>query len=222
MEEWLDCLKRARLLGSLGEEVLRRKLLPLATERQYAAGEALLHPQQAQEQLGIILEGRVQILQLFPSGASSLMAVLWPGGLLGIDPVFTHTQASPYYAIASEPTRVLYLPAAPLTRPDPLTPEEYLTVMRQALLILSHDNMKKHYQLTILSQHGLRQRILAYLSMQATRRKSSSFCIPFSREELACYLCVNRSALSHELRRMEKDGLKKKQKNRFTLLTPPE
>lgn len=47
MEEWLDCLKRDRLLGSLGEEVLRRKLLPLATERQYAAGEALLHPQQA-------------------------------------------------------------------------------------------------------------------------------------------------------------------------------
>ena len=94
--------------------------------------------------------------------------------------------------------------------------------MRQALLILSHDNMKKHYQLTILSQHGLRQRILAYLSMQATRRKSSSFSIPFSREELACYLCVNRSALSHELRRMEKDGLIRFRKNRFTLLTPPE
>lgn len=97
-----------------------------------------------------------------------------------------------------------------------------MAVMRQALLILSHDNMKKHYRLTILSQRGLRQRVLACLSMQATRRKSASFSIPFSWEELASYLCVNRSALSHELRQMEQDGLIRFRKNRFTLLTPPE
>lgn len=221
-EEWLETLKRDRLFGSLGEEALRHKLLPLAAERHYAAGEVLLRPQQTEERLGLILEGRVQILQLFPSGASSLMAVLRPGGLLGVDLVFTRTLASPYHAVASEDTRVLYLPAAPLTRPGPLTPEECMAVMRQALLILSHDNMKKHYRLTILSQRGLRQRVLAYLSMQATRRKRASFSIPFSREELASYLCVNRSALSHELRQMEQDGLIRFRKNRFTLLTPPE
>lgn len=222
MAEWLEYLKRDRLLGSLGEETLRRKLLPLAAERCYTAEEELLRPQQTENRLGLILEGRVQILQLFPSGASSLMAVLRQGGLLGVDLVFTRTLSSPYHAVASEDTRVLYLPAAPLTRPDPLTPEECLAVMRRALMILSHDNMKKHYRLTILSQRGLRQRVLAYLSMQAARRKSASFSIPFSREELASYLCVNRSALSHELRQMEQDGLIRFQKNRFTLLTPPE
>ena len=38
------------------------------------------------------------------------------------------------------------------------------------------------------------------------------------REELAAFLCVNRSALSHELSRMEAEGLIRFRKNEFTLL----
>ena len=46
-----------------------------------------------------------------------------------------------------------------------------------------------------------------FLTLQASRRQTTSFAIPFSREELAAYLCVNRSALSRELGRMQRDGL---------------
>ena len=40
---------------------------------------------------------------------------------------------------------------------------------------------------------------------------------PFSREELAAFLCVNRSALSHELSVMQQEGLITFRKNIFTL-----
>ena len=42
--------------------------------------------------------------------------------------------------------------------------------------------------------------------------------IPFSRQQLADYLSVDRSALSNELSRMKKDGLIAFKKNEFTLL----
>ena len=47
---------------------------------------------------------------------------------------------------------------------------------------------------------------------------------PISREELAAYLCVNRSALSRELSLMQEEGLITFQKNQFHLhfLTPAE
>ena len=41
--------------------------------------------------------------------------------------------------------------------------------------------------------------------------------IPYSREELANYLCVNRSVLSDELGRMQEEGIITFRKNRFTL-----
>lgn len=78
--------------------------------------------------------------------------------------------------------------------------------------------MKKEYRLTIMAQKGLRERILVYLTMQANKRGTNSFTIPFSREELASFLCVNRSALSHELSLMQQEGLIRFHKNEFTLL----
>lgn len=78
-------------------------------------------------------------------------------------------------------------------------------------------NMKKEYRLAILSQRGLRERITTYLTMQAARRQTTAFTIPYSREELAAYLCVNRSVLSHELSRMQQEGLISFRKNYFCL-----
>ena len=54
--------------------------------------------------------------------------------------------------------------------------------------------------------------------MQAERRGTSRFQVPFSREEMAAFLCVNRSALSHELSRMEAEGLIAFRKQEFILL----
>lgn len=70
----------------------------------------------------------------------------------------------------------------------------------------------------VLSRNGLRDRIMTYLSLQAQQKNTLSFNIPFSREEMAAYLCVNRSALSHELSMMRKEGWIDFSKNSFTLL----
>ena len=58
--------------------------------------------------------------------------------------------------------------------------------------------------------------ILAYMyTMIAESEKKS---IPFTREELASFLCVNRSALSHEIALMKQEGIIQCRKNSFTLL----
>jgi len=59
---------------------------------------------------------------------------------------------------------------------------------------------------------------MAYLSDEARRLGSSSFTIEFNRQQLADFLSVDRSAMSAELSRMQKDGLIKYHKDEFTLL----
>ena len=54
--------------------------------------------------------------------------------------------------------------------------------------------------------------------MQAEKRRTATFSIPFTRDELASFLCVNRSCLSHELSRMARDGILTFERNTFTLL----
>jgi CRP-like cAMP-binding protein len=167
----------------------------------------------------VVLRGKVQISQIFSDGTNSLMDALGPGHTLGTDLICTRSRRSPYYAVAAGPLQILRFPAELLLEPGRVPGETREVLWRNLLTLLSDESLRKHYRLAILAQRGLRDRVLVYLTMQAERRGTPTFRIPFSREELAAFLCVNRSALSHELSRMEAEGLIRFRKNEFTLLS---
>ena len=218
MTEPVTILQNCPLMAGLSEEFIRQTLLPLGKKRQFPKNGALISAQEQIDWFGIVLEGRVQIVQMFSNGMSSLMENLLPSYALGIDLIFTKTRKSPYYAVAAAPSEVMVFPRELLAKPGLLPEEERLALCQQLLTMISQANMRKHNRIAILSQRGLRDRILTYLILQAGRRADGSFQISISREELADYLCVNRSALSHELSRMEQEGLIRFRKNQFTIL----
>ena len=61
---------------------------------------------------------------------------------------------------------------------------------------------------------------MSYFSECSKRRGSRTFTIPYNRQQLADYLGVDRSALSGELSKMQRDGLLSYRKNQFTLHSP--
>ena len=67
-----------------------------------------------------------------------------------------------------------------------------------------------------------REKLLAYLSDQASTAESRIFEIPFNRQELADFLCVDRSAMSSELGKLKKEGLLDFHRSKFKLLTARE
>ena len=217
MDEWMEILKANDLFSGFPEEVLLEHVLPRRLVQDYPKGLFPIAPQQQVNRFGIVLSGKIHLMHIFSEGGYSLMSSLLPGELLGADLIFTRSQLSPYHAMTAADTRVVYFPAELAIRPG-LLPEAWrIELLLRLSAWISSINMKKEYRLAILSQNGLRERILTYLTMQASRRQQTAFRIPYSREELAAFLCVNRSALSHELSRMQQEGLITFQKNNFCL-----
>ena len=83
--------------------------------------------------------------------------------------------------------------------------------------ILAMKNFMLNHKIDCLSKRTTRERILTYLSFQSKNAKSNSFTIPFNRQELADYLCVDRSAMSSELGKMRDEGILEFSKNKFIL-----
>ena len=213
----MEALQGTELFSGIPEEIMRDCILPHRQIQDYRRGLFLIGPQQRVNRLGIVLSGKIHLMHIFTEGSYSLMSSLNPGEILGADLIFTRTQLSPYHAVAAVDTRIVYFPAELVTQPG-LLPDRWRTeLLRRLAMWISNMNMKKEYRLAILSQNGLRERITTYLTMQASRRKTTSFTISYSREELAAFLCVNRSALSHELSRMQSEGLITFRKNYFCL-----
>lgn len=213
----MELLKRTELFRGMDEKVLREAILPAGQIREYRREQCLIAPRQRTDEIGIVVAGRLHILHLFENGSQSLMNVLLPGDCLGADLVCTPSRISPYTVTAAQDTILFCLPAELLLGEgigDACIREG---CMKNLLRLVARENMKKEYRLAILSQNGLRDRVRTYLTMQMRKRGQDTFEIPFSREELASFLCVNRSALSHELGRMQAEGLIRFRKNRFTL-----
>ena len=103
---------------------------------------------------------------------------------------------------------------------DPALPAELrLALLGNLLHFVSNQNIRKYYKIDALSVKSARQRILKYLTAQAGRSGSTTFTIPFDREAMANYLCLNRSVLSHTLKELEGEGVLTFRKNRFTLFS---
>lgn len=58
---------------------------------------------------------------------------------------------------------------------------------------------------------------MSYLNSISLLKHSTEFDIPFDRQQLADYLNLDRSALSKELGKMQRDGLIAVNKNHFIL-----
>ena len=217
MNDQLEKLKRCPLFREIPESVLEKQIIPLGTVMEIPANAALIQYQEQVDYFSVVVSGKLHVLHSFEDGSYSIFHVLYPSGAAGLDLLWTRTRMAPYFVVAAEPSKVLRFPASILADQICLDAQWRFKMVENALKLVSHENMRKEYRLAILSRKGLRERILTYLTMQAARRRTATFTIPFTREELASFLCVNRSAMCHELSLMQREGLISFRKNEFTL-----
>jgi len=95
------------------------------------------------------------------------------------------------------------------------------TVRARLLTNLLTITTRKNLHLSSRSFHTaprqVRGRIMAYLNTVSVQKHSREFDIPFDRQQLADYLNVERSVLSNELSKMQRDGLISCHKNHFEI-----
>lgn len=218
MEKIAELLGETRLFKDITIKNIQEYIMPKGTVNTYVKDSILFLPQEKVDTIKIVISGKVNTIYYYADGSYSLASTVLPMRILALDLIATRSRISPYYAIAAETTKVFSFPADIVLKPSDIPENDRQVMLNQLLIMLSHINLQKEKHLMVLSRNGLRDRIMTYLSLQAQQKNTSSFDIPYSREEMAAYLCVNRSALSHELSLMKKDGWIDFSKNRFTLL----
>ena len=218
MEELAEILHRSVLFSGLSGETIEQEILPCGRIQEVPRGGHLIRPQERCDSFGIVLKGKVKLMHFFSNGDYGIMGVLEEGDLFGVDLIGTGSRISPYCAEAMQPAQVISFPASAVLEPGTLEEGTRIEILRKMMNWIADENMRKEYRLAILFQKGIRDRIMTYLTMQAQKRHSASFTIPFNRDELASYLCVNRTCLSHELSLMAQEGILECHRGTFTLL----
>ena len=181
-----------RLLGCLGAEAVHYDKNAIV----FCAGQPV-------RSCVLVLSGVLRAEAVNAAGEHTLMARHGPGALVGDVLMSTPGGVSPVYVIASEATTVLYLSFRKIMEGCRECCPAHSRLRENLIGEIARKFWAQRQRLRYLSVGSLRRRIAMYLLDQG----SGTFCLGMTREELADFLCVNRSALSRELGRMKRDGL---------------
>ena len=120
--------------------------------------------------------------------------------------------------VAQSPCKILFLNIKKILHTCPSSCSHHNKMIQNLLANLAVKNLLQNEKLSHLGQRTTRAKLLSYLSAMAQQCGNFEFNIPYSRQQLADYLSVERSGLSLELGKMRKDGLLDFHKNHFILL----
>ena len=156
-------------------------------------------------------------MQYYLDGTEQLVQKLVSSFVVGVEIAVSEKKTSPYDVYASEQAHIFWFPVRAMEEEGVLDLRERIEFYKKTVHFLANEDIRKCRKIELLSIRGIRERIEQYLRIQQRRHKSNAFDIEFNREQMANYLGINRSVLSHELKKMEKEGILKVRKNHFEL-----
>ena len=154
-----------------------------------------------------LLSGNAFILSNDYWGNRSILGEYKPGFVIAAERFFALDYASPADVVADEPCTLLQFNLEKKVEAKPCCMVHINRIRSNLACIAMKMNADLIGKLGVVSNRTTREKVLAYLSEQARLNGSTVFDIPYSRQELADALYVERSALSHELSKLKQDGL---------------
>lgn len=219
MENYLEALRGCPLFaGITGEEILSMLRCLDANVSRYGRGETVLAEGAPAKSMGIVLRGTVQIVQIDYFGNRSIVAGIGPSGLFGESFACAGAASIPVSAVAAEPSQVMLIQCRKIIGACGNACAFHQRLILNLLKVVAEKNLVFQQKIEVTSKRSTRGKLIAYLLQQGKRHNSSSFEIPYNRQELADYLEVERSGLSVEIGKLRKQGLIETDGKRFHIL----
>ena len=189
-----------------------------AVEKKYEKGDIIFLAGTEIRSMGFILSGRVEISRDDFWGNRQVLGHGETGELFGEAYACMPGEVLMVNVVAAEKSRILFLDLGRILNVCPPAFAHHNRLIHNLLYIMAKKNLMLTRKIDHMGQRSIREKVMAYLSFESEKQKKKTFGIPFNRQQLADYLNVDRSALSNELSKMQKEGLLKVDKSRFELM----
>jgi CRP-like cAMP-binding protein len=187
-----------------------------AKTRIYKKSEIVLLSGDSVKFIGLVLSGGVRIIKEDADGNSMILTELAASELFGEAFACAGIMHSPVTVQAAKDSEILFIDYKKIICSCSSACSFHSKLIENMLKIIAEKNLLLNQKIEIISKRTTREKLIAFFDLQ--RNAAKKFSIPYNREELANYLCVDRSALSGELCKMRGEGLLKFHKNKFEIL----
>ena len=218
MKEFLPVIRSSSLFSGISETELTAMLSCLETrEERFPKDTFLLRTGDTAESIGLVLSGSVLVVQEDIWGNRNILSKAGPGQTFAAAYACAPGSLLNVSVLAETPVTAMFLNVKRVLNVCPSACEHHSRIIRNLLGELAEKNLRFGEKLTPMGQRTTRAKLMSYFSAEAQRLGTYEFDIPFSRQQLADYLAVERSGLSLELGKMRSEGLLDFHKSHFIL-----
>lgn len=168
--------------------------------------------------IGLVFSGGVYVYTVDYGGNKTMLKAIKNGESSGTLYAMFDYYNSLIELTASEDCELLFI------EPEALfIAEKTLAVIQQKILVNMLASQRQSFldiseHLACLSKRSIRGKIMHLIKIYSEREHSNTVHLPYSREELASYLAVDRASLSRTLGELKRDNIIDFRKNCFTIL----
>ena len=218
MKDFLPVIRSSTLFSGISEEEVTAMLSCLnAEERSFPKEAFVLRAGDTAGSIGLVLSGSVLVIQEDIWGNRNILSKAGPGQTFAAAFACAPGSVLNVSVVAETPVTALFLDVKRILTVCPSACAHHSRIIRNLLGELAEKNLRFGEKLTHMGQRTTRSKLMSYLSAEAQRRGAVEFDIPFSRQQLADFLAIERSGLSLELGKMKQDGLLDFHKSHFVL-----
>lgn len=219
MKKYFEILKNCPLFDGIEEEKLFVMLECLGAKVEFFDKKYTVFAEgNPAKYIGIVLSGSVQIVQVDYFGNRSILGNVGAGEVFCEAFACAEVGAIPVTVIANEPCEIMLIDSSHILHTCSNNCGFHRQLIFNMMKGLAVKNIMFHQRIEITSKRTTREKLMAYLMIQAQKNNSNSFDIPFDRQELADYLEVDRSGLSVQISKLRDEGVLYYHRNHFELL----
>jgi len=217
LKKIFDAIKSNPLFNGVAFSDFERMFSCLsARTAKYKKGEIILLSGNTVSFVGLIISGSVKVIKEDMDGRLTILTELLVPDIFGEVFACAGVAHSPVTVEASSDAEILLIDYKKIISTCSSACPFHAKLVENMLGLLANKNLMLNQKIEILSKRTTREKLLCFFDIQ--RGAAKRFTIPFNREELAHYLCVDRSAMSNELSKMRDEGIIRFQKNEFEIL----
>lgn len=203
--------------GISDDDVMKMVACFGAKIRDFKEGELICDYSDTGDDVGVMLKGSASMIRTDEDGEIAVMELFVEGDIFGEVLAFSNEAGDSVRVVAESDSKVMFIKYGQITKRCENACEHHSRLVSNMFGLIAKKTLSLSQRIEILSKKTTREKLMYYFRI-LSKRYGKEFYLPMSVTRLAAYICVDRSAMSREMSRMQTDGLISLNKRKVRLL----
>lgn len=176
-------------------------------EHHFRQGETICDFSESNDDVGILLKGHASIVRLDIEGNQTILERMEEGNIFGELIAFSSLGENSVFVMCDKAATVVFINFYHFTKRCGRACACHSVVVENMFRLVAEKAYTLGQRVEVLSGRSIREKLMCFFYIQSSKIGSATFTLPFGMTALAENICVDRSAMSRELKKMKADSI---------------